>query len=51
MVSQYVGYVFDVKGMPTIGGDTGDGKGEDSSLFPGYIKIRRRQRKALRKGY
>jgi hypothetical protein len=40
-----------IKGTPTIGGDTGDGNGEDSSLFPGYIKIRRRQRKALRKGY
>jgi hypothetical protein len=35
-----------IKGTPTIGGD---GNGEDSSLFPGYIKIRRRQRKALRK--
>lgn len=40
-----------IKGTPTIGGDTGDGaKREDSSLFPGYIKIRIRQRKALRKG-
>ena len=34
-------------GTPTIGGDTGDGNGEDSSLFPGYIKIRRRQRKLV----